>query len=88
MTAVQKIIYLRTDQRIHKYIADQLSVLEESFTNGRSECVTGRDTDSKDRALTAALWLEGVENGHKKSGKHIVFKSLRQETQLSVSGML
>ena len=36
-TAVQKIIYLRTDQRIHKYVADQLSVLEESFTDGRSE---------------------------------------------------
>ena len=38
-TAVQKIIYLRTDQRIHKYVADQLSVLEESFTDGRSERV-------------------------------------------------
>ena len=50
--------------------------------------VTGRDTDSKDRALTAALWLEQVENGHKKSGEHVVFKSLRQETQLSVLGTL
>ena len=48
--------------------------------------VTGWDTDSDYRALTAALWLEQVENGHKKSGKHVVFKSLRQETQLSVLG--
>ena len=30
--------------------------------------VTSRDTDSDYRALTAALWLEQVENGHKKSG--------------------
>ena len=40
------------------------------------------------RALTAALWLEEVENEHKKSGKHVVFKSLQQETQLSVLGTL
>ena len=30
--------------------------------------VTGRDTDSGYGALTATLWLEQVENGHKKSG--------------------
>ena len=50
--------------------------------------VTSWDTDSECRALTAALRLEQVQNGHKKSGKHIVFKSLRQETQLSVLGTL
>ena len=36
-TAVQKIVYLSTNQRVHKYITDQLSVFEESLTDGRSE---------------------------------------------------
>ena len=37
MTDVKKIIYLRTNQGILKYVADQLSMFEESFTDRGSE---------------------------------------------------
>ena len=36
-TAIKKIIYLRTNQGILKYVADQLPVFKESFTDGGSE---------------------------------------------------
>jgi hypothetical protein len=36
------------------------------------------------RALTAALWLEEVENGRRREGEAAIIVSLEQETQLRV----
>jgi hypothetical protein len=46
--------------------------------------VTGWDTDSVYRALTAALWLEVEEDGREERKNTAIQVPKRQETQLAV----